>query len=91
MPPPWRKIKFDRLAALLLRVRPPLRWRWYKNAGPHGSRLQVVSPRGVHWDFTLCGGAWIRPTLSERSPSTVSVDAQRTVSERSPSTNHLGR
>ena len=47
----WIHVRFESLARLLEDERLPsrLRWHWYL-AQLHGrKRLQVVSPRGVHW------------------------------------------
>lgn len=58
--PEWRRVKFESIRKLLLEVRPALRWRWYCNKRSHAPKLQLVTPRGVVWDFKLSGGAWIR-------------------------------
>lgn len=61
MTAPWQRVRFARLAFLLEAAPPAIRWRWrlVKKPAPH---LQVVSPRGVPWDFKLSGGAWVRKT-----------------------------
>lgn len=51
----------DRLANLIHRVRPALRWQWY-HAPTGRKRLQLLTPRGIVWDFKLSGGAFIRKT-----------------------------
>ena len=56
----WRHIRFGLLGRLVEEVEPRLRWKWRKAVRGGRPRLQLVSPRGVAWDFKLSGGSWIR-------------------------------
>lgn len=58
--PEWTRVDFQKLRRLILEVREPLRWRWYCNKKAGQPKLQLITPRGVVWDFKLSGGAFIR-------------------------------
>lgn len=57
---PWRPIRFWAVVRLTDHPDPGCRWRWRKHSRKKKAVLQLVSPRGVAWDFRLNGGAWIR-------------------------------
>lgn len=61
----WQPIHFWALTRLLHDVRGPLRWQWAIVTEKTRKHLQVVSPRGVRWDFKLSGGAFIRRANSK--------------------------
>lgn len=56
----WQRIRFMVLARLLEDVPQRLRWHWAVQDEKGRRRLQIVSPRGVRWQFRLQGGAFIR-------------------------------
>lgn len=57
---PWRRASFEKLRVLICEVREPLRWRWYCNKRNNHPKLQLITPRGLVWDFKLSGGCWLR-------------------------------
>lgn len=56
----WTRIKVRALARLMNGVPLRLQWHWRTSTKKNAPRLQMVSPRGVVWDFRLKGGAWMR-------------------------------
>lgn len=63
---PWRPVRFWVLVRLLHRSDPAKCWHWAKVKRDGRSKLQVVSPRGLRFDFRLNKGAWLRPTQDEK-------------------------
>ena len=60
----WQKMRLVKMAWLLNHAPERIRWRFRKKSAAtdaqRATRLQLVSPRGVVWDFKLNGGAWIK-------------------------------
>ena len=56
---PWIRVHLARLGWLCHEAPERLRWHWRKRSGT-GSQWQVVSHRGVAWNFRLNGGAWLQ-------------------------------
>jgi hypothetical protein len=58
----WHHINLAKMARLIHGTDVPkrLRWRWHRSRPGISPALQIISPRGVAWDFRLRGGAWIR-------------------------------
>lgn len=65
-PNAWRRVHLAKLARVLWGCAPERRWRWQPvKQGERTVRLEIVSDRGVVWDFKLTGGAWIRKQTTE--------------------------
>lgn len=56
----WTRVKVMPFARLLHDVPEALRWRLARSDKKNATTLQLISPRGVVWDFRMNGGVWIR-------------------------------
>jgi hypothetical protein len=56
----WRHVRLSSVGWLCFDAPPHLRWDWVNIQEPGRVRMQLVSPRGVWWDFKINGGAWMR-------------------------------
>ncbi len=56
----WTRIKWAGVMVLTDEDRGVFVWRWRPVQKRSSRGLQLISPRGVVWDFKLTGGAWIK-------------------------------